>query len=74
MNLLFGGGLMPWELVLDDVPLAAVLGGAVAGGSLKLAQMADVLPRGNSRDRLDPADGVDRLASAAEGPLTDAEE
>jgi hypothetical protein len=41
MNLLFGGGQVPWELVLDDAPIAAVLGGAVAGGSLALARMAE---------------------------------
>jgi hypothetical protein len=66
MNLLSGDGLVPWALVLDDVPLVAVLGGVVAGGSLKLAQLADALPPGNSQDRIDRSEGVDRLASAGE--------
>jgi hypothetical protein len=66
MNLLFGGGLVPWELVLDDAPIAAVLGGAAAGGSLKLAQLADTLVPGRSQDQLDGSEGVDRLASVGE--------
>ena len=66
MNLLFGGGLVPWELVLDDALLTAVLGGAAAGGSLKLAQLGDALLPGRSQDQLGSLEGVDRLASAGE--------
>jgi len=63
MNLLSGDGLVPWGLVLDDVPLTAVFGGAVAGGSLKLAQLADALSPGRSQDQLDGLGGLDRSAS-----------
>ncbi len=66
MNLLSGDGLVPWELVLDDGLLTAVFGGAAAGGSLKLAQLADTLLPGRSQDQLDRSEGVDRLASAGE--------
>jgi len=62
MNLLSGDGLVPWELVLDDGLWTAVFGGAVAGGSLKLAQLADTLLPGRSQDQLDPSLGADRLA------------
>jgi hypothetical protein len=61
MNLLSGDGLVPWELVLDDGLWTAVFGGVSAGGSLKLAQLADPLLPGGSRDQLDPVEGVDRL-------------
>ena len=67
MNLLSGSGLVPWGLVLDDAFLTAFLGGAAAGGSMKLAQLTDALPPGDSQDQLDPLEGVDRLASEREG-------
>jgi hypothetical protein len=61
LNLLSGDGLVPWNLVLDDGIWTAVLGGAAAGGSLKLAQHAErALGRGK-RDRLDAPDGSPRL-------------
>ena len=66
MNRLSGDGLVAWELVLDDGLLTAVFGGAAAGGSLKLAQLADTLLSGPSQDQLDGSEGVDRLASAGE--------
>jgi hypothetical protein len=66
MNLLSGDGLVPWELVLDDGLWTAVFGGAAAGGSLKLAQLADPLLPGGSQDQLDSLEGVDRLALEAE--------
>ena len=66
MNLLSGDGLVAWKLVLDDAVLTAVFGGAVAGISLKLAQLGDVLPSGENQDRIDPSVGMDRLASAEE--------
>ena len=40
MNVLTGGGLIAWGLVLDDVPFTALFGGLAAGGSLWLAQRA----------------------------------
>ncbi|HEX8359855.1 MAG TPA: hypothetical protein VF613_07105 [Longimicrobium sp.] len=53
MNLLSGGEMVPMALVLDDGVLAALFGGAVAGGSIKLAQNADAqLPAGDAHGRL----------------------
>ncbi len=66
MNLLSGDGLVPWELVLDDALWTAVFGGAVAGGSLKLAQLGDTLLPENSQVQLDRLEDVDLLASAGE--------
>ena len=62
MNLLSGDGLVPWELVLDDGLWTAAFGGLAAGGSLKLAQLADtVLPAG-TQEQTDRLKGVDHLA------------
>jgi hypothetical protein len=61
MNLLSGDGLVPWRLVLDDAVFTAVLGGVVAGGSIKLAQRADVLAAGSGHGQLDDPGSVDRL-------------
>lgn len=38
MNLLTGGNLVPWHLVLDDFLLAAFFGGITAAGTMILAQ------------------------------------
>lgn len=59
MNLLSGDGPVPWELLLDDALLTAFLGGAAAGGSMKLAQLTDALPPGTGQDQLDAPEGVD---------------
>lgn len=66
MNLLSGSGLVPWELVLDDALLTAFLGGAAAGGSMKLAQLTDALPPGENRVQLETLEGVDLLAPEGE--------
>jgi hypothetical protein len=66
MNLLSGDGLVPWALVLDDALTTAVLGGAAAGGSLRLAQRAEAALAGGTQDRVDGPEGVDRLAPAGE--------
>lgn len=66
MNLLSGDGLVPWELVLDDALLTAFLGAAAAGGSMKLAQLTDALPPGDSQAQLEPLEGMDLLASEGE--------
>lgn len=63
MNLLSGNGPVPWESLLDDALLTAFLGGAAAGGSMKLAQLGDALPPGTSQgqsDRLEGTVGPDR--------------
>ncbi|MFC1661132.1 hypothetical protein ACFL3S_06720 [Gemmatimonadota bacterium] len=66
MNLLSGNGPVPWELVLDDALLTAFLGGAAAGGSMKLAQLTGALPPGDSQAQLDHLEGVDLLVSEGE--------
>lgn len=38
MNLISGGGLVPWHLVSDDFILSAAFGGITAAGVMKLAQ------------------------------------
>lgn len=38
MNLLTGGGLVPWHLVFDDFVFAALFGGITAAGTMLLAQ------------------------------------
>lgn len=63
MNVLSGDGMVPWALVLDDIPLVMVLGAAAAGGSLKLAQRATTALPGGTQDRVDGSEGVDRLAA-----------
>jgi hypothetical protein len=66
MNLLSGNGLVPWELVLDDALLTAFLGGAAAGGSMKLAQLSAALPPGESQAQLDDSGVVKLLAPEPE--------
>ena len=66
MNLLSGDGLVPWELVLDDGVWTAVFGGVAAGGTLKLAQLAESELPGGSRGRLEDPQGVEPLASTGE--------
>ena len=38
MNLISGGGLVPWHLVFDDFVLSALFGGITAAGTMILAQ------------------------------------
>jgi len=64
MNLLSGDGLVAWNLVLDDAVWTSVFGAVAAGGSLKLAQLADALTSGKSPDHLDAPGGGNRLESA----------
>jgi hypothetical protein len=42
MNLLTGGGLVPWHLLTDDVVLSAVFGGITAAGTMLLAQRGEL--------------------------------
>jgi hypothetical protein len=41
MNLLTGGALVPWHLVLDDSFYSAIFGGITAAGTMILAQRAE---------------------------------
>ena len=54
MNLLTGGHLVPWHLVLDDSLWTGVLGAVAAGGSLKFAQRSLASsPRTRETDRVE---------------------
>jgi len=39
MNVITGGGLVPWHLVFDDFLFSAIFGGITAAGTMKLAQL-----------------------------------
>jgi hypothetical protein len=41
MNLLTGGGMVPWNLVTDDIVLSTVFGGITAAGTMWFAKRAD---------------------------------
>ncbi|MFG1691565.1 hypothetical protein ACGF5M_05385 [Gemmatimonadota bacterium] len=66
MNLLSGNELLPWVLFLDDGLLTAFFGGVVAGGSVKLAQLADTALPPGTQDQADHLEGVDHLALEGE--------
>lgn len=66
MNILSGDGLVPWRFVLDDAVWTAILGGIVAGGSMKLAQRAPAVATGNRRRELDARADADRLPATSE--------
>jgi len=53
MNLISGDDLVPWRFVLDDAVWTAVLGGIVAGGSMKLAQRPPALSGRSTQHQLD---------------------
>lgn len=57
MNLLSGDGLVAWALVLDDAFLTGVFGAVAAGGSLKLAQVADRMLPDGGREELEGPGG-----------------
>ena len=63
MNIVSGDGMVPWNLVTDDGLITAVFGGAAAGISLKLAQLAKAGTTVDSEGRLESADSTDRLAA-----------
>ena len=66
MNLLSGTELLPWVFFLDDGLLTAFFGGVVAGGSVKLAQLADTALPPGTQDQADHLEGVDHLALEGE--------
>jgi hypothetical protein len=70
MNVLTGGPMVPWRLVLDDGIWATVFGAIAAGGSLKLAQRADAANTRKRQDQLDEADSLDRLPAGLEDRAT----
>ena len=63
MNLLTGGSMIPWGLVMDDGIWASVFGAAAAGGSILLARRAD-LARGTEHDEVADAGSIDALPAA----------
>jgi hypothetical protein len=64
MSVLTGGGLVPWSLIQTDALFAGLFGGLAAGGSLKLAQLADAreIDRPRAVDELAP--GMNASAGA----------
>lgn len=62
MNLLSGRGLVPWNLIDGDIVLATVFGGIAAAGSMRLAEWADAIGPGPSRDELEGGEQVGRPA------------
>jgi hypothetical protein len=65
MNVLTGGGPIPWGLVADDAVWATVFGAAVAGGSILLARRADALPPGPRSGLLGRVDAPNGLPAPA---------
>lgn len=63
MNVLTGDGPVAWGLLMDDAPLAAVLGGFAASGSLALARRARTLAAGTRPDLLGIGESADPFAS-----------
>ena len=74
MNLLSGDGLVPWRLVLDDIPTTGVFGAIAAASSLRLAQFADkAFP--DRQDQFEPSGAMERLIERnLNDPLGSAEE
>lgn len=62
MNVVSGGAI-PWALVLDDAPIAAVLGGLAAGGSLALAQRVRTLAAAGTPHQLGHGEGLDSFSA-----------
>lgn len=50
-NLLTGGGVLPFDAIRSDIVIAALFGGIAAGGSMWLAQRAEVRPGARQRER-----------------------
>jgi hypothetical protein len=69
MNVLSSGRMISWALVLDDAPIAAVLGASAAAASIFLARRAEARARGTEADRLSDFADLDALP-AAELPET----
>jgi hypothetical protein len=74
LNILSGTGPIPWRLLLDDVPLVAVLGTVAAAGTLKAAQLTALAPGeeephgGGVRDGESLASVSDAIAQRSESP------
>lgn len=66
MNILSGDGMVPWHLVLDDIPISAVLGGVAAAFSMKLAQRADRALRAGDADEPEQLESGSPMTSAAD--------
>jgi hypothetical protein len=67
-SLLSGGGLVPWNLITDDMIYVTLFGGLAAGVSVKLAQFASRFVPDEPPVVIDEAQVLDRL-----GPVMDAE-
>jgi hypothetical protein len=53
MNLLSGGGLVPWHLIDGDTLMAMVFGGVTAAGTIRIAQLDEVKHPGTVQDVLE---------------------
>jgi hypothetical protein len=71
MNLLTGGSMISWGLVMDDGIWASVFGAAAAGGSIVLARRAEALRLGAGPDELGDPVTLNALPEAElqEAPL-----
>ena len=64
LSVLTGGGVVPWSSIQTDVAFAALFGAIVAGGSMKLAQLAE--RRAPDDDTLLRATPVNELGAGTE--------
>src|SRR6476659_2774096 len=67
MNLLTGGGLVPWNLVWDDSVFSAIFGGVTAAGTMLLAQRHEAAYPVTVEDLLDRMER--QSLSPGEAPL-----
>lgn len=68
LSLLTGGGVVPWSLIRGDTIIATLFGAMAAGGTIKLAQLAESRSRRDA-ELLDAADAVPELQAGAEAPV-----
>jgi hypothetical protein len=66
LNVLSGGAI-PWSLLIDDAPWAAVVGASAAAGSIWMARRAAALPGEKELDRLGEPNALDKVPMTREG-------
>jgi len=64
LSVLTGGGITPWSLIRTDTIFSALFGGVVAGGTIKLAQLARSREVEDD-DALSPAGSAPELGAGA---------
>lgn len=65
MRLVSGEGILPLEFWLPNMTVGALFGGAAAGGTVKLAQLADRALSSGKRGELEGDNDPDRLSVGA---------